>query len=176
VVEIEGSGSGTAPKFARRSGREKSDDAYSNDAGDSQLISRYWSDCAARADDRRVTLYTAPLRGDTFNCNAVNVSQKTLYVGLAILDDNGDPLTCTGASCPSPPPLNPAPPVSVLPGIAVTIGSISLAPADVGDGYCKVTVDAGDRDDLRAVLNINLTRTIPGTSTPVFVVRSVEGY
>ena len=62
---------------------------------------------AARADDRRVTLYTAPLRGDTFNCNAVNVSQKTLYVGLAILDDNGDPLTCTGASYPSPPRTRP---------------------------------------------------------------------
>jgi predicted transcriptional regulator len=27
---------------------------------------------AARADDNRVTLYTAPLRADTFNCNAVN--------------------------------------------------------------------------------------------------------
>lgn len=129
-----------------------------------------------RREPTIAALPSTPLRGDTFNCNAVNVSQKTLYVGLAILDDNGDPLTCTGASCPSPPPLNPAPPVSVLPGTAVTIGSIFLAPADVGDGYCKVTVDAGDRDDLRAVLNINLTRTIPGTSTPVFVVRSVEGY
>jgi hypothetical protein len=131
---------------------------------------------AARADDRRVTLYTAPLRGDTFNCNAVNVSQKTLHIGLAILDDNGDPLPCTGASCPSPAPSNPAPPVSVPPGTAVTIGSIFLAPADVGDGYCEVTVYGGDPDDLRAVLNINLTRTIPGTSTPVFVVRSVEAY
>lgn len=58
----------------------------------------------AQADDRQVTLYTAPLRGDTFNCNAVNVSRKSLQIAFAILDDNGDPLPCTGASCSSPPP------------------------------------------------------------------------
>jgi hypothetical protein len=26
------------------------------------------------------------------------------------------------------------------------------------------------------VLNIGLTRTIPGTSTPIFIVRSIEGH
>ena len=133
---------------------------------------------AARADDNRVTLYTAPLgRGDTFNCNAVNVGQKTLHIAFAVLDDNGDPLSCTGAACSSPPPPNPAPPVLVPPGTAATIGPIFLAPADIGDGYCKVTVfGTGDRNDVRAVLNIGLTRTIPGTDTPIFVVRSVEGH
>jgi hypothetical protein len=132
---------------------------------------------AARADDHRVTLYTAPLRADTFNCNAVNISQKTLHIAFAVLDDNGDPLPCTGAACSSPNPPNPVPPVLVPPGTAVTIGPIFLAPADVGDGYCKVTVfGTGDPNDVRMVLNIGLTRAIPGTSTPVFVVRSVEGH
>jgi hypothetical protein len=131
----------------------------------------------AQADDRRVTLYTPPLRGDTFNCNAVNVSQKALQIAFAILDDNGDPLLCTGASCSSPPPANPAPPVLVPPGTAATLGNVLLAPADVGDGYCEVTVlGTDDRDDLRAVLNINLTRTIPGTSIPVFVFRNAEAH
>ena len=131
----------------------------------------------AQADDRRVTLYTAPLRGDTFNSNAVNVSQKSLQVAFAILDDNGDPLPCTGASCSSPPPANPAPLVLVPPGAAATLSNIFLAPADVGDGYCEVTVfGTDDRDDLRAVLNINLTRTIPGTSIPVFVFRNAEAH
>jgi hypothetical protein len=132
---------------------------------------------AARADDNRVMLYTAPLRADTFNCNAVNVSQKTLRIAFAVLDDNGDPLPCTAAACPSSVPPNPAPPVLVPPGTAATIGPIFLAPADIGDGYCKVTVfGTGDRNDVRAVLNIGLTRDIPGTSTPIFVVRSVEGH
>jgi hypothetical protein len=132
---------------------------------------------AARADDNRVTLYTAPLRADTFNCNAVNVSQKTLRIGFAVLDDNGDPVPCTAAACPSPVPPNPAPPVVVPPGTAATIGPIFLAPADIGDGYCKVTVfGTGDRNDVRAVLNIGLTRDIPGTMTPIFAVRSVEGH
>jgi hypothetical protein len=132
---------------------------------------------AARAEDDRVTLCTAPLRGDTFNCNAVNVSRKTLRIAFAVLDDNGDPLPCTAAACTPPIPPNPASPVLVPPGTAATIGPIFLAPADIGDGYCKVTVfGTGDRDDVRAVLNIGLTRNIPGTSTPIFVVRSVEGH
>jgi hypothetical protein len=41
---------------------------------------------AARAEDDRVTLYTALLRGDTFNCNAVNISRKTIHIAFAVLD------------------------------------------------------------------------------------------
>jgi hypothetical protein len=132
---------------------------------------------AARADDDRdrVTLYTAPLRADTFNCNAVNVSDKTLQIAFAVLDDNGDALNCTGMACSSPPPANPALAVVVPPGKAATIGPIFLSSAD--DGYCVVDViGTADRDDVRAVLNIGLTRTIPGTSTPIFIVRSIEGH
>lgn len=132
---------------------------------------------AARADDDKagVTLYTAPLRGDTFNCNAVNVSDETLQIAFAVLDDNGDALKCTGMACSSPPPANPAPAVVVRPGKAATIGPIFLSSPD--DGYCVVAViGTGDRDDVRAVLNIGLTRNIPGTSTPIFIVRSVEGH
>jgi hypothetical protein len=132
---------------------------------------------AARADDDRdrVALYTAPLRGDTFNCNAVNVSDKTLQIAFAVLDDNGDALKCTGMACSSPPPANPAPAVFVRPGKAATIGPIFLSSPD--DGYCAVDViGTGDRDDVRAVLAIVLTRTIPGTSTLDLVVRSIEGH
>ena len=32
----------------------------------------------ARADDHRVTLYTPAIRSGSFNCNALNVSHKTL--------------------------------------------------------------------------------------------------
>jgi hypothetical protein len=134
---------------------------------------------SARADnDRdRVTLYTAPLRGDTFNCNAVNVSDKTLQIAFAVLDDFGKPLPCSGSACTSPPPANPEHAVVVHPGEAQTIGSIYLS--SPGEGYCVVDVSGtGDRDDVRVVLNINLTRTIPGTNPPVpiFVVRSIEGH
>jgi hypothetical protein len=132
---------------------------------------------AARADDERdrVTLYTAPLRADTFNCNAVNVSDKTLQIAFAVLNDNGDALQCTGMACSPPLPPNPAPAVVVDPGKAATIGPIFLSSAD--DGYCAVDViGAADRDGVRAVLNIGLTRTIPGTSIPVFVVRSIEAH
>jgi hypothetical protein len=132
---------------------------------------------AARAEDdrNRVTLYTAPLRADTFNCNAVNVGDKTVQIAFAVLDDNGDALQCSDMACSSPPPANPAPAVVVHPGKAATIGPIFLSSPD--DGYCAVDViGTGDRDDVRAVLNIGLTRNIPGTSTPIFVVRSVEGH
>jgi hypothetical protein len=130
---------------------------------------------AARAEDDRVTLYTALLRGDTFNCNAVNVGRKTLHIAFAVLDANGHPLPCTGAACTSPPPPNPQPAVLVRPGEAATIGSIYLS--SPGEGYCEVdVVGTDDRDDLRTVLNIGLTRNIPGTSTNIFVVRSVEGH
>lgn len=130
---------------------------------------------AARADDHHVTLYTAPLRGDTFNCNAVNVSDKTLQIAFALVGDNGVPLACSGSACPSPPPSNPAPEALVPPGEAATIGSIFLSPPD--DGYCVVDVfGTNEHDDIRAVLNINLTRTIPETNIPVFVVRSVEAH
>jgi hypothetical protein len=130
---------------------------------------------AARADDHHVTLYSAPLRGDTFNCNVVNVSNKTLQIAFALVGDNGAPLACSGSACSSPPPPNPAPGVLVHPGEAATLGSIFLSPPD--DGYCAVDVfGTSDPDDVRAVLNINLTRTIPGTNAPVFVVRSVEAH
>ena len=117
-----------------------------------------------RADDDRdrVTLYTAPLRGDTFNCNAVNVK----------------PLCSAGETpCVSPAPEHRAPTVAVRPGNAVTKGSIFVSAPD--EGYCAVDVSGTvERDDVRVVLNINLTRTIPGTNPPVpiFVVRSVEGH
>jgi hypothetical protein len=48
----------------------------------------------AQADDdkRSVTLYTSALRATGFNCNAVNVSRKTLTITTSIIDLDGIPL------------------------------------------------------------------------------------
>jgi hypothetical protein len=129
----------------------------------------------ARADDHRVALYTAPLRADTFNCNAVNVSRRRFISPL-----RSSTIMVTRFRA----PVQLAPPQPPEPGPGGSRSSrhsghnwpIFLAPADIGDGYCKVTVFGTDPNDVRMVLNIGLTRTIPGTSPPIFVVRSVEGH
>src|SRR5260370_27602726 len=51
------------------------------------------SGAIASADDDtrilRTTLYTPLLRADSFNCNVVNVSHKTLQIALALYDGAG---------------------------------------------------------------------------------------
>lgn len=119
-------------------------------------------------------LYTGSLTGTTFVCKAVNVGNKALHIGFAILDDNGNPLTDT--TNPSVP--NPAAPVLANPGTEAEL-SISLDPLSLDDGYCKVTVfGTGDRDRVRVVLEVQRTRTIPGTNppVPVFVFKNTEGH
>ena len=69
---------------------------------------------------------------------------------------------------------NPTSTLNVIPGTAGEI-DINLAPPD--DGYCEVDVSgSGNRNDIRVGLITSLTRTIPGTSTPIFVTRAVEGH
>ena len=135
-----------------------------------------WSAAAGWAQDasshQSATLYTGSLAGTTFVCKAVNVSDKTLHIGFALLDDMGNPLTDTT----NPPAPNPAPSALVDPGTEAEL-SVILETAD--DGYCKVTVfGTGDRDRVRVVLEVQRTRTIPGTNPPipVFVFKNTEGH
>jgi hypothetical protein len=125
---------------------------------------------AARADDNRVTLYTSLLRGDGFNCNAVNVSHKTLQIRLALYDGNGHLI--------SPDQGNPAT-VAVPAGTAAVFPTIH-PPADQSpdEGYCKFEVfGTNDPNAVRADLSIVLTRTFGSNNDiPVLVFRTVEGH
>jgi hypothetical protein len=130
------------------------------------------SGATASADDDtrrlRTTLFTPRLHGDHFNCQVVNVSDKTLGVAIAVLDDNGQLLV------PSSGDANPTPKLRVSPGTVLGTDFLLSGP---GDGYCEVEVSGtGNRDDVRVDLGITLTRTIPGTSIPVFLFRDVEGH
>ena len=145
---------------------------------------------AARADDRAeenegVTLYTPNDIGDVHACRAVNVSDKTLGITVALLRRSGDalscdsPITCTagaGAGPANTPTTNPTPEFQVLKGtflnvvITQPLGSTRLA-------YCAVTVSGTDnRDDVRVALAIADVRTIPGTTIPTLQSRIVEGH
>jgi len=120
------------------------------------------------SDDYSVTLFTPRLHGDHFICSAVNVSHKTLGIAITILDDTGQLLV------PSSGDANPTPEVSVPPGAEAEINFFLSGP---DDGYCKVTVSGTrHRNDVRVELDITWTRTIPGTTIPVLVFRTVEGH
>jgi hypothetical protein len=140
---------------------------------------------AARADDRDgenqgVTLYTPLETGDHLICFAVNVSDETLGITLAVLDDAGkavscaSPTTCSGVSVPST--TNPTPEFQVLKG-AVSKIDMTFPLGSLVGGYCQVAVSGtGNRDDVRVSLFTARTRTIPGTTIPTFVTRTVEGH
>src|SRR2546422_3763071 len=81
-----------------------------------------------------VILYTPVLPGDTFGCNVVNVSDKDLWITIAILGADGKPLCPDPSSCD-----NPSSEVSVQPGAIATI-DVSLTAGRADDGYCKVEV------------------------------------
>jgi hypothetical protein len=128
---------------------------------------------SVRSQDKvspRVTLYTPLLRGDTFNCNAVNVSHKTLQIGLALYDADGHLI--------SPAEGNPAT-FSVPAGTAAPFPVIT-PPADQSpdEGYCKFDViGTNDPDAVRTDLSIVLTRTFGNNNDiPVLVFRTVEGH
>jgi hypothetical protein len=128
---------------------------------------------SARADNDQLkaTLFTPRDRGDHFVCAAVNVGDKTLRtITFKILGSDGALLTPAVGSADT----NPTSMLDVTPGTTAEI-DIDLAPPD--DGYCEVAVSGtGNRNDLRVGLITSLTRTIPGTMTPVFVTRAVEGH
>ena len=140
---------------------------------------------AARADDRAeenqgVILYTPFDNGDFLTCHAVNVSDKTLGITFSILDHLGHALSCaTPTTCtvgPVTPTTNPTPEFPVLEGTASAI-DITLPLGSNQEGYCAVVVSGtGSRDDVRVSLVTARTRTIPGTTIPVFVTKVVEGH
>ena len=140
---------------------------------------------AARADDRAkdndsVTLYTGRGLADRFGCSAVNVSDKTLSIAFAILDNDGKALSCDSpTTCfdkTRTATTNPTPEFSVPPGTVAEL-NITAQPGSLDDGYCMAAVSGtGNRNDLRVSLLVGLTTTIPGTTTPTFVSRVWEGH
>ena len=124
----------------------------------------------ALADDdhhHKVTLYTPPLlRGANIECNAINVSDKTLDVTITIIGSDGTPLSTTD-------PTN----FMVLPGTIVSSAHHEADPTNGLDGYCKFEVSGGDRDDVRVDITTTFKKpNIPGTTIPVWVFRQIEGH
>ena len=120
---------------------------------------------AVRADDDGVTLYTPAIRSGSFNCNALNVSQKKLNITISIIDLNGNHLSDS--------PLIPTGPGEEA---SHDFGTV----ANPIDAYCKFDAfPTDDRSDLRAVLVASLVRTFAAgnqTNIPAFVARTVEAY
>ena len=145
----------------------------------------------ARADDqdeeiKGVTLYTPPDIGDIHNCRAVNVSDKTLGITVALLRRSGDalscdsPITCTvgvGAGPADMPTTNPTPEFQVLKGTFLTF-IVQAPPGSIlRNAYCAFAVSGTDNhDDVRVALSTGVTRTIPGTTIPTLLSRIVEGH
>jgi hypothetical protein len=129
---------------------------------------------SAQADDdrRSVTLYTPSLAGSHFTCKAVNVSQKSLRIGFAVLNNLGERIIPFSGDA------NPAPAVLVLRGREAEI-DFRLQEGTDDDGYCKVDVfGTGDPNDVRVNLDISVIRTPfgPTNTTPVLVVKSQQGH
>ena len=110
----------------------------------------------ARAEDEHtVTLYTGIFGSGVFHCNAVNVSNKTLSITIAVLGNGAilaEPVTTTTA-----------------PGAEASNDYGATTNPSI-DGYCEFAVlGTRDPDDVRAVLNANRasTFTLPGSATPI---------
>jgi hypothetical protein len=120
---------------------------------------------AARADDHHVTLFTPAIRSGSFNCNALNVSHKTLHITISIIDLDGHPLSVSD-------------PIPTAPGVEASNDFGTLT--NPIDAYCKFEAfPTGDRNELRVVLVASLVRTFAEgnqTNIPAFVARTVEGY
>jgi hypothetical protein len=120
---------------------------------------------ATRADDHHLTLYTPPIRSGGFNCNALNVSHKTMNITISIIDLDGHPLSVSD-------------PIPTAPGVEASNDFGTLT--NPIDAYCKFEAfPAGDRNDLRVVLVAGLVRTFDEgnqTNIPTFVARTVVGY
>ena len=141
---------------------------------------------AALADDRAeenegVTLYTPPDIGGLHGCRVVNVSDKTLGITFALLDNFGNafscasPTTCTRGPGGAP-TTNPTPEFQVLKGTTSTL-LIQVPLGSTPDGYCAFAVSGTDnRDDARVNLLTFTTQTIPGATTPILLTRIVEGH
>ena len=120
---------------------------------------------SVRAQSPRAALYTSALRATLFNCNAVNVSHKTLNINISMIDLDGDPLSVSD-------------PITTAPGVEASSDFGTLT--NPIDAHCKFEAfPTGNRNDLRVVLVASLVRTFAEgdqTNIPAFVARTVEGY
>jgi hypothetical protein len=120
---------------------------------------------SVRAESPRTTLYTSSLRATSFNCNAVNVGQKTLTITISIIDQDGHTLA---VSLPTPTPRG-----------TEASNDVDTSPTPT-DAYCKFdALGTDDRNDLRVVLATVLIRTFDQggqTNIPVFVAKTITGH
>jgi hypothetical protein len=120
---------------------------------------------SVRAQSPRAALYTSALRATLFNCNAVNVSHKTLTITISVIDQDGHILA---VSPPTP-----------TAGGTETSNDVDTSPTPT-DAYCKFQASGtDDRNDLRVVLATVLIRTFDQggqTNIPVFVAKTIEGH
>jgi len=118
---------------------------------------------SAQADNDRATaaLFTPSIRATGFHCNAVNVSRKTLWIAVSIIDLTGMPLSA-------------APAAPATPGTQVS-HDVDTSPTPT-DAYCQFQVSGtGDPRDIRADLNSTLFhKNADGTYT--FLSRALEAH
>jgi hypothetical protein len=89
-----------------------------------------------------------------------NVGRKTLQIAISVIGADGTVLFVAPAA-----PVAPA---------TVASGDFSTTP-NVTDGYCKFDVHGtGNSNQVRAILNANVLRTIPGTMTLIFLAKILE--
>ena len=124
----------------------------------------------ARADKTGVTFYTSAARATSFHCDIVNIGALPLQITTSVIGADGVALHSSGP-----------PATTVLPGTEAG-DDFDTTPNPDGspnptDGYCKYEVaGTGDRNQVRADLNANLLRTIPGTTTPIYLTKVLEAH
>jgi hypothetical protein len=118
---------------------------------------------SAQADNDRATatLFTPSIRATGFHCNAVNVSRKTVWIAISIIDLDGLALSAASAA-------------PATPGTQVS-NDVDTSPTPT-DAYCQFQVSGtGDPHDIRADLNSTLFhKNTDGTYT--FLSRALEAY
>ena len=118
---------------------------------------------SAQADNDRATatLFTPSIRATGFHCNAVNVSRKTVWIAISIIDLDGLSLSAASAA-------------PATPGTQVS-HDVDTSPTPT-DAYCQFQVSGtGDPRDIRADLNATLFHAnADGTNT--FLSRALEAH
>ena len=118
---------------------------------------------SAQADNDRATatLFTPSIRATGFHCNAVNVSRKTVWIAISIIDLDGLALSAASAA-------------PATPGTQVS-HDVDTSPTPT-DAYCQFQVSGtGDPRDIRADLNSTLFhKNADGTYT--FLSRALEAH
>jgi hypothetical protein len=117
----------------------------------------------AQADNDRETaaLFTPSIRATGFHCNAVNISRKTLWITISIIDLNGLALSA-------------APAAPATPGTEVS-HDVDTSPSPT-NAYCQFQMfGTGDPRNIRADLNATLFHAnADGTNT--FLSRALEAH